>query len=250
MKYALVNNNKVEAAKGLKGICPICHESVIPKCGQMKIHHWAHIKQTHCDKWWENETDWHRNWKNQFPEEWQEVVTFDNETGEKHIADIKTNFNFVVEFQHSFITDEERVSRECFYKNMIWVVDGTRRKRDYKKYLDAFEVRDVWHAPKSPLFILECGYNYLPNEWLNSLFPVFFDFKGLLDGSSEDYKRDSLWCLLPIRGQNINVLICFPRVVFVKSIKEGGILYNSDKIVKDVNKLIQNRNNLRWISGI
>lgn len=50
MKYALVNNNKVEAAKGLKGICPICHESVIPKCGQMKIHHWAHIKQTHCDK--------------------------------------------------------------------------------------------------------------------------------------------------------------------------------------------------------
>jgi hypothetical protein len=238
MKYALVDNNKVEAAKGLKGICPICHESVIPRCGQMKIHHWAHKRQTHCDKWWENETEWHRNWKNLFPVEWQEVVAFDNETGEKHIADIKTNYDFVVEFQHSFITEEERVSRENFYKKMAWVVDGTRRKRDYKKFLDAFNFKDIRLVPKSTIFLLEYGYNYLPNEWLNSRYPVFFDFKGLLNVSSDDFKRNSLWCLLPIRGQNINVLICFQRANFVNSIKKGGILFNYDEIVKVVNKMI------------
>lgn len=116
MKFAIVNNEKLEAEKGLSGICPICQEQVIPKCGQYRINHWAHKSINHCDKWWESETEWHRNWKDLFPKEWQEVVAYDDQTGEKHIADIKTNSNLVVEFQHSNISDEERISRESFYK--------------------------------------------------------------------------------------------------------------------------------------
>jgi len=89
MKFALVNRNKIEAIKGAKGICPSCGSGLIARCGDVKINHWAHKGTRNCDIWWENETEWHRQWKNQFPKEWQEIVHFD-EKGEKHIADVKT----------------------------------------------------------------------------------------------------------------------------------------------------------------
>ena len=41
MKYALVNNEKVEATKGQVGICPVCGSTVIAKCGNYKINHWV-----------------------------------------------------------------------------------------------------------------------------------------------------------------------------------------------------------------
>jgi hypothetical protein len=242
MKFALVDNNKTVAAKGLKGFCPICQEAVIPRCGLVKIPHWAHKRNTHCDKWWENETEWHRNWKNHFLEEWQEIVAIDDKTGEKHIADIRTNFGMVVEFQHSYITAEERVSRESFYKNMAWVVDGTRRKTDYMKFLNAFKYKAIWHIPKDVIWILDHGYSYLPTEWLNSRFPVFFDFQGLLDNPTNDIIRERLWCLFPVRGNNINVLMDYPRDSFIDDIKGGGIQFKYDEIIKHANELIRLRN--------
>ena len=132
MKFALINGEKIEAKKGVNdAICPICKALVIPKCGEVKIHHWAHKKKIECDHWWENETEWHRDWKNHFPADWQEIVHISDDN-EKHIADIKTPSGLVVEFQHSSIETEEIISRNNFYKNIVWVVDGKRRKNDEK----------------------------------------------------------------------------------------------------------------------
>ena len=66
----------------------------------------------------ETETQWHRNWKNKFPIVWQEIFLHDEQTGELHIADVRTEHGLVIEFQHSHIKPEERISRENFYK--IW----------------------------------------------------------------------------------------------------------------------------------
>ena len=44
--------------------------------------------------------------------------------GEVHRADIKTPTGIVIEVQHSTMTDKERESREAFYGNLIWIVDG------------------------------------------------------------------------------------------------------------------------------
>ena len=38
--------------------------------------HWTHQFRQMCDHRWENKTQWHRDWKNRFPQEWQEVVHF------------------------------------------------------------------------------------------------------------------------------------------------------------------------------
>src|SRR5581483_2362554 len=135
MHLALIDNNLVKAEPGRKALCAGCHQPVIAKCGNERIHHWAHQNNRMCDSWWEPETQWHRIWKNHYPIEWHEKFLPDETTGEKHIADIRTSYGLVIEFQHSFLKPEERTSRESFYKNMLWVVDGTRNKRDYERFL-------------------------------------------------------------------------------------------------------------------
>mgnify|MGYP000568136416 CR=1 FL=1 len=102
MKFERLNDNRMEATKGAKGVCPCCGNDLGAKCGEVYIHHWAHKKK--CDDyWWENETEWHRNWKNKFPIEWQEVIHKD-ESGEKHIADVKTDIHlFIYLFIYLFV---------------------------------------------------------------------------------------------------------------------------------------------------
>ena len=135
MKYAILNNKRIEPQKGIiDAVCPICEEIVIPKCGNIKIHHWAHKTKYNCDPWWENETEWHRKWKDLFPEECQEFVMIDNITSEKHIADVRIN-NLTLEFQHSSISENEKTSRENFYKNMFWIVDARKYYEKFKNTL-------------------------------------------------------------------------------------------------------------------
>ena len=52
--------------------------------------------------------------------------------GEVHRADIKTPTGIVIEVQHSAMTDAERESRESFYENLIWILDG----RSFRKRFD------------------------------------------------------------------------------------------------------------------
>jgi len=137
MKYALVNEQRQEAQPGLSGNCPFCGDLMVAKCGEIKIWHWAHREELRCDSWKENETEWHRSWKGQFPNDWQERI-HTSESGEKHIADVKTIKSWVIEFQHSHLNPVERRARNDFYKKLVWVVDGPRRKRDKQKFFHKF----------------------------------------------------------------------------------------------------------------
>lgn len=133
MQYAIVKEKKVKAFPGGKGTCPMCNSDVIAKCGSRIVHHWAHHRLPNCDPWWENETEWHRDWKNKFPEECQEISQIAT-NGEIHRADVKTPTGIIIEFQHSSIHDIERLSRETFYKNLIWVVDGSSFQKNFDLY--------------------------------------------------------------------------------------------------------------------
>lgn len=207
MKFAMLNDKRIEPQKGIKNaICPVCGEIVIPKCGNIKIHHWAHKTKQHCDPWWENETEWHRQWKNEFPNDYQEVKMKDEKTGEMHVADVKTPTDIVIEFQHSSIKEQEQYSREQFYKNMIWVVDA-------KKYYDKFKrnYKDLNHIDPcdkyNPYFCLKLDKNNcFPMRWLNATVPVIFDF-GIHDEIEDnDYNEQKkwLWCIFPDKYLDIN----------------------------------------------
>lgn len=67
MQLALVGSERLEAFPGGRGQCPTCGAAMIAKCGPRILHHWAHAGRRNCDPWWENETEWHREWKNLFP---------------------------------------------------------------------------------------------------------------------------------------------------------------------------------------
>lgn len=183
MKYALVSGQREEARPDLLGECPCCNRAVVAKCGKIKEWHWAHRGKRICDPWWENETEWHRSWKANFPKEWQEVI-HQSEGGEKHIADVKTDQGYVIEFQHSHINPVERHARENFYKKMIWIVDGNRRSRDKEKFLDGWTFSnriggrdDLRESP---------GGGALLRDWGAPTVTVLFDFGETV-----------LWGLLP-----------------------------------------------------
>jgi competence protein CoiA len=211
MKFALINSNKVEATKGSKGICPSCGAELIAKCGELKIHHWAHKGIRNCDPWWENETEWHRLWKGYFPFEWQEVIHTDK-NGEKHIADVKTEEKWVLEFQHSPIKSEERHSRNIFYSKIVWIVDGLRRERDRSQFQTILNesARVKW----GHLIIHRVSFpkeSRLLNEWLSSGVPIFFDFQ-----ESKELKHSRLWFLIPKISNDIAYLMPFSGNNFIE----------------------------------
>lgn len=204
MKYAFINGNRVEAVKGAKGICPGCKADVIAKCGERKVPHWAHKSVQVCDPWWENETEWHRKWKNYFPETWQEISMHDQERNQVHIADVRTSDGLVIEFQNSPIHPNERRSRESFYKNMVWVINGTRLKGDYPRFCrTSSQFRRIGNTRVFKVDYIEEG---LPKAWIDSVVPVLFDFKGNEIISGPDL-RNALYCLLPKTKNSYRVLI-------------------------------------------
>ncbi|MBI1328222.1 MAG: competence protein [Alphaproteobacteria bacterium] len=214
MQFALLNNERVSAAPKLKGLCPGCSQPVTAKCGTQRVWHWAHSSKKPCsDKWWEPETQWHRDWKNNFPVEWQEFVQHD-QLGEKHIADVRTNHGLVVEFQHSHLDPQERTTRERFYRNMVWVVDGTRLKRDYQRFFkgkSAFRTTNI-----KGFFFVAYPEECFPANWLQSSVPVFFDFRGVSPSNPPDMTRELLWYLLPGRAEGNAVVCALSRKDFVQ----------------------------------
>ncbi len=236
MKFAKVAGFKTEAEKGLSGICQGCEKEMIPICGLKRAWHWRHKLDCECDPWWENETEWHRNWKDNFPVEYQEIRQR-AENGEWHIADVKTKQGNVIEFQHSSLNPEERSKRNEFYgANLIWVVDGLKRKTDLPRFFNA------WNSSKQiskelpliqlPLFITdECK---LLDEWSNCKGPVFFDFG-----------TDVLLCLMPKSSKGKLYAGPFLKQKFVSLLNEndrGGegffeLIIVINKIIVEFEKL-------------
>ena len=174
MKFALVEGERREAQPGLSGKCPVCGHAMIAKCGEHRVPHWAHRANYACDPWWKNETEWHRDWKNQFPEKCQEIIHH-SDSGETHIADVKTESGVIVEFQYSFLRLEEREAREKFYQNMVWVVYGLRRKRDMAQLFASLEAGTVV-CRKPAIVSVVWKEGALLRDWEASRVPVYFDF--------------------------------------------------------------------------
>lgn len=127
-------NQRIIPEKGKTGFCQICKNPVKAYCGEINIDHWRHVAEQNCDTWKEHESEWHREWKNKFPEDWQEVIIEIN--NEKHIADIKTNNGLILELQNSSISKATIKERELFYQNIVWLINANTFK-------DNFSIRSI-----------------------------------------------------------------------------------------------------------
>ena len=217
MKFALVGGKKEEATKGATGLCQFCSSELIAKCGEIKAHHWSHKSKRNCDPWWENESEWHRAWKNEFPTEWQEVIHYD-ENGVKHIADVKTKNGWTLEFQHSFLNPEERRSRNTFYPKLLWVVDGLKRKKDKSQFQKILKEESTAVNGKPYITQVrlpdECR---LLKEWSNNSSLVFFDFK-----ETNFSNQSILWLLFPTNSLRNMFMSPVPRNELIESLNNNN----------------------------
>ena len=154
MLYAIgPDGNKIRPGKGLAAVCSGCGAFMVPKCGKIKIWHWAHETNEDCDAWSDGETEWHLGWKANFPKESVEVHI--DRDGTKHYADVLTPKGIVIELQHSPISPDVIKEREQFYRNMIWVFD-LKAPFDFGRlrlHLQSStgSARFTWYRPKSSL---------------------------------------------------------------------------------------------------
>lgn len=238
MKYALAGGQRIEAYAGGRGACPVCNGEVIAKCGTHRVSHWAHRGIRDCDSWAERETEWHRAWKNHFPSEFQEFIQYDDKSGERHIADVRTNHGLVLEFQHSHLDPHERAARERFYGNMLWIVDGSRLQRDFPRFLKG---KDGLRQIIPGYFLLALPEECFPVTWLNGSVPVIFDFLGSDVSEPSNPFRETLWCLLPGRAEGNAVVIGMSREQFVNVAPSRPQLLPVAEILSNISQVLRER---------
>lgn len=125
------SGNRISPFPRGMGFCQVCEDPLIAHCGEIKVWHWQHRHDRECDPWKEHETLWHRQWKERFPLPWCEVI-LQNDDGEKHVADVKTQGQVVIEFQNSPISTHTIQEREDFYQDMVWVINAAEFKKNIR----------------------------------------------------------------------------------------------------------------------
>lgn len=170
------------AVAGQCYICPACGSALIQKLGNVNAHHFAHKAGKECDPWYTGKlSPWHKKMQNIFNKNLQEVVVWNEDHTEFHVADIALQTEkekYIIEFQHSTISQKEFISRSGFYINcgykVIWVFDFCESNHPKKilisddKYGNDI-VRFVWPGKDRVRFLDNIDFR----EWSNCLY-VFF----------------------------------------------------------------------------
>ncbi len=151
MLYGLSERqDRITAQRGLKAYCPLCNKILRPKCGSIKIWHWAHISVKDCDPWYEPETAWHLGWKAIFKPQFVEVSF-----GE-HRADISLPYGQIWELQASGLSVEEICSRKQFYsrinKALMWLFNTEKYRHNINIKHEKPYSWLRWKWPHKPLY--------------------------------------------------------------------------------------------------
>lgn len=144
-----------DAETGLPYFCPACGGTMIQKRGNVNAHHFAHKAGKECDPWYTGKlSSWHIKMQNQFNKSVQEIAIWNKMHTEYHIADVVLQSDgkkYVVEFQHSTISQKEFIARTEFYMEcgytVIWVFDFCECKSHKRIFVSEYEdgiIRLVW----------------------------------------------------------------------------------------------------------
>lgn len=162
--------------------CPACGNLMIQKHGNINAHHFAHKSRVCCDPWYTGRLSaWHIKMQSVFSKTAQEVVVWNTQHTEYHIADVALHarkVKCIIEFQHSAISQNEFIARSLFYMRcgykLIWVFDFCENKNQKRILIadDGFEhniLRLVWPGRDRVHFLDNIGLS----DWRGQLYIVF-----------------------------------------------------------------------------
>ncbi len=179
MLFASINGEKVEARPRTVGICPLCDQTVISKCGEINVWHWAHQKDESCDSWYEPETEWHKNWKLSFGRDNCEVII--SKEGRKHVADVYTQSGVVIELQNSSIQRAiVRQRKRNYDERKSWVLNGEAFKNNFEIYRARIDEDEEWvkygRIDNSSKKKMRFRWSHYRKTWCDVQRHVFIDF--------------------------------------------------------------------------
>lgn len=226
-RYAFIDGVKtdiLDTSKGAHGICPLCGDELISRQGEINTWHWAHKNGHVCDSWYETKGAWHRWWQDQFDKSWQEVAIIKKGEGEesqdiKHIADVRTDEDWVIECQYSSLSLQKIREREAFYgKKMVWVVSGTRCSGDIERGPPLFNL-SFCQSTKGFFYAIVPDGRAFNRHWRESNRLVFLDYYGTFDKPS---CGTELLCLLPkFKNVDERIIVRISQVEFVENFKQN-----------------------------
>jgi len=224
-RYAIVDGTKTDifdAEKGVHGVCPLCGNELVPRKGDVRNWHWAHVAGRGCDDWYEPKGAWHRGWQNCFERSWQEVPVIKPICGveKRHIADVKTTNGWTIEFQYSHLPNDGINERQAFYGEMVWVVAGMRLDRDKLKGECIMACQESFVSENGIKYLLARSSD-LPSGgfWMERGKFVFFDFEGSFDKPVFD---GDLLCLLPETIDGNKLLAIVPKSRLIENFRNGN----------------------------
>lgn len=241
---------RIKATPKAEAVCDLCNGELIPKCGEIKIWHWAHKSLVDCDSWYEPESEWHINWKNKFPKEQQEV-----RMGE-HKADIRNKWNMVIELQNSSISSENIFAREEYYNSMIWLLNGEslcsgielRKKGNIITFRWKHPNKSLWVATKNLYVDLNYRRYYL-EEKISKILRGKKIFKTKSEEVDNDWGDETHWeswkeditneTLLNLQNER-NLLLSLGNILVIRKIHKNipcggwGILISKERFLKEV----------------
>ncbi|UMY65296.1 hypothetical protein [Flavobacterium sp. HJ-32-4] len=121
---------------------------------------------------------------------------------------------------------------------MVWVVDGTRLKRDFPRFLKEWKrdgISEVHQTEKPGIFEVWFPEFCFPEPWLKSSVPVIFDFFG--DGSIDDPEglRNNFCCLFPQVGIYARVAV-ISRKAFINTTTNGEWTFRVQEFINEYRK--------------
>ena len=160
------HGNRIAPTKGGRGICPGCGGEMHAKCGETKVHHWAHVSSKDCDSWADKRTSpWHMAWQECFPQECREVWVGENN---EHRADVKGQ-KMILEVQKSPISAEKIREREEFYGDMAWLLCG-------EDFESRFTLHKEWAQSGEDYIGFEFTWKKMRASWLSARKPIYVHF--------------------------------------------------------------------------
>lgn len=186
-------DERIEPFSKGHALCELCKAPLYAYgCnGYIRDPAWHHKAKIDCDTWWENETEWHKDWKAKFPKGWRERALFDDVNVERHRADVLCPSGLVLEFQRSSISPQEIQAREEFYGTMLWIVFG-------EDFNDRFELSSTRSDEQSFLYTEHNSSDIYARGNHNQLEQKLKDELRLLQDKKDKLDYQSKWDLQKI----------------------------------------------------